>query len=69
VGKVKRVDVYLEVRKRRGHTFFEGNKCLCFCRFVVLSMAFGPKLVGLQSSVGTIKLLFIIPTVNRNVLT
>jgi hypothetical protein len=27
-------------------------------------MAFGPKLVGLQSSVGTIKLLFIIPTPN-----
>jgi hypothetical protein len=23
VGKEKRVDVYLEVRKRRGHIFFE----------------------------------------------
>ena len=29
VGKGKRVDVYLEVRKRRGHIFFECNKCLC----------------------------------------
>ena len=29
VGKKKRVDVYLEVRKRRGHIFFEWNKCLC----------------------------------------
>jgi hypothetical protein len=27
VGKGKRVDVYLEVRKRRGHIFFELNKC------------------------------------------
>jgi hypothetical protein len=26
VGKRKRVDVYLEVRKRRGHIFFELNK-------------------------------------------
>jgi hypothetical protein len=26
VGKGKRVDVYLEVRKRRGHIFFERNK-------------------------------------------
>ena len=30
VGKGKRVDVYLEVRKRRGHIFFEWNKCLWF---------------------------------------
>ena len=29
VGKGKRADVYLEVRKRRGHIFFEWNKCLC----------------------------------------
>ena len=29
VGKGKRVDVYLEVRKRRGHIIFEWNKCLC----------------------------------------
>jgi hypothetical protein len=29
VGKRKRADVYLEVRKRRGHIFFECNKCLC----------------------------------------
>jgi hypothetical protein len=29
VGKGKRADVYLEVRKRRGHIFFECNKCLC----------------------------------------
>jgi hypothetical protein len=28
MGKGKRADVYLEVRKRRGHIFFEGNKCL-----------------------------------------
>jgi hypothetical protein len=35
----------------------------------MLSMSFGPKLVGLKSSIGMIKLLFIIPTVNRNVLT
>jgi hypothetical protein len=28
VGKGKTVDVYLEVRKRRGHIFFEWNKCL-----------------------------------------
>jgi hypothetical protein len=35
----------------------------------MLSMAFGPKLVGLKSSVGMIKFVFIIPTVNRNVLT
>ena len=28
VGKGKRVDVYLEVRKRMGHIFFEWNKCL-----------------------------------------
>jgi hypothetical protein len=27
-GKGKRTDVYLEVRKRRGHIFFEWNKCL-----------------------------------------
>jgi hypothetical protein len=26
VGKRKRVDVYLEVRKRRGHIFFELNE-------------------------------------------
>jgi hypothetical protein len=30
VGKGKRVDVYLEVRKRRGHIFFEWNKCLWY---------------------------------------
>jgi hypothetical protein len=35
----------------------------------MLSMSFRPKLVSLKSSVGMIKLLFIIPTVNRNVLT
>jgi hypothetical protein len=35
----------------------------------MLSMAFGPKLVGLKSSVGMIKFVFIIPTVNRNDLT
>jgi hypothetical protein len=29
VGKGKRVDFYLEVRKRRGQIFFEWNKCLC----------------------------------------
>ena len=28
VGKGKRADVYLEVRKRRGHIFFEWNKSL-----------------------------------------
>jgi hypothetical protein len=28
VGKGKRADVYLEVRKRRGHIFFECDKCL-----------------------------------------
>jgi hypothetical protein len=28
VRKGKRVDIYLEVRKRRGHIFFEWNKCL-----------------------------------------
>jgi hypothetical protein len=28
VGKGKGIDVYLEVRKRRGHIFFEWNKCL-----------------------------------------
>jgi hypothetical protein len=28
VGKGKRADVYLEVRKRRRHIFFEWNKCL-----------------------------------------
>jgi hypothetical protein len=34
------------------------------------SMSFGPKLVfSLESSVGMIKFLFFIPTVNRNVLT
>ena len=33
VGKGKRVDVYLEVRKRRGHIFFEWNKCLCTSRY------------------------------------
>jgi hypothetical protein len=27
-GKGKRVDVYLAVRKRRGHIYFEWNKCL-----------------------------------------
>jgi hypothetical protein len=32
----------------------------------MLPMSFGPKLVGLKSSIGMIKLLFIIPTVNRN---
>jgi hypothetical protein len=26
MGKGKRADVYLEVRKRRGHIFFEWNK-------------------------------------------
>jgi hypothetical protein len=30
-------------------------------------MSFGPKLVGLKSSVGMTKFLFIIPTVNHNV--
>ena len=36
----------------------------------MLSMSFGPKLVvGLKSSVGMITFLFIIPTVNHNVLT
>jgi hypothetical protein len=34
----------------------------------MLSMSFGPKLVGLKSSVGMIKLLFFIPTVNLKVL-
>jgi hypothetical protein len=33
----------------------------------MLSMSFRPKLVSLKSSVGMTKLLFIIPTVNRNV--
>jgi hypothetical protein len=33
VGKGKRVDVYLEVRKRRGHIFFELNKCL-WCKVI-----------------------------------
>jgi hypothetical protein len=28
VGKGERADVYLEVRKRMGHIFFECNKCL-----------------------------------------
>jgi hypothetical protein len=28
VGKRKRADVYLEVRKKRGNIFFEWNKCL-----------------------------------------
>jgi hypothetical protein len=28
VGKGKRADVYLEVRRRRGYIFFEWNKCL-----------------------------------------
>jgi hypothetical protein len=37
---------------------------------LMLSMSFGPKLVvGLKSSIGMIKFLFIIPTVNRNLLT
>ena len=31
LGKGKRADAYLEVRKRRGHTFFEWNKCLWTC--------------------------------------
>jgi hypothetical protein len=35
----------------------------------MLSISFGPKLVGLKSSVGIFKFVFIIPTVNRNVLT
>ena len=30
VGKGKRADVCLEVGKRRGHMFFEWNKCLCY---------------------------------------
>jgi len=30
MGKGKRVYVYLEVRKRRGHIFFEWNKCLWY---------------------------------------
>jgi hypothetical protein len=29
VGKGKRADIYLEVRKRMGHIFFGWNKCLC----------------------------------------
>ena len=29
VGKGKRADIYHKVRKRRGHIFFEWNKCLC----------------------------------------
>ena len=28
MGKGKRADIYLEVKKRRGHIFFEWNKCL-----------------------------------------
>jgi hypothetical protein len=33
VGKGNRADIYLEVRKRRGHIFLEWNECLCmsFC--------------------------------------
>ena len=27
MGNGKRADIYLEVRKRRGHIFFESNKC------------------------------------------
>jgi hypothetical protein len=30
VEKGKKADAYLEVRKRRGHIFFEWNKCLKF---------------------------------------
>jgi hypothetical protein len=39
-GKGKRVDVYLEVRKRRGHIFFEWNKCLWL---ITLYVDFGTK--------------------------
>ena len=35
VGKGKRVDVYLEVRKRTGQIFFEWNKCLCYTRNIM----------------------------------
>jgi hypothetical protein len=38
VGKGKRADVYLEVRKRRVHIFFEWNKCLW--RVVVFKATF-----------------------------
>ena len=35
VGKGKRADAYLEVRKRRGHIFFEWNKCLWSKRIII----------------------------------
>ena len=35
VGKGKRADVYLEVRKGRGHIFFEWNKCLWWFLYVL----------------------------------
>jgi hypothetical protein len=38
VGKGQRVDIYLEVRKRRGHIFFEWNKCLWGRHQVVWSL-------------------------------
>ena len=52
--------------------FLFGHKSkINFCRFVdvINVIQTRPKLVSLKSSVGMIKLLFIIPTVNRNVLT
>ena len=41
VGKGKRADVYLEVRKRRGHIFFEWNQCLCAHRINYISDIWG----------------------------
>ena len=34
VGKGKRADIYLEVRNRRGHIFFEWNKCLSLEHYI-----------------------------------
>jgi len=54
VGKGKRADIYLEVRKRRRHIFFEWNKCLWFqCNpnyLISLRLGFRRKFLSVSSS-------------------
>ena len=57
VGKGKRADIYLEVRKRKGHIFFEWNKCLCLhsrvksvCRFKIFPYQISSRTVHFKTN-------------------
>ena len=61
VGKGKRADVYLQVRKRSGHIFFEWNKCLWlsiffYCPFDFLLRLFNNKKIILTKVTMTVLL-------------